>query len=116
VLVIEDSRDTAEVLRLLLEVGGHDASVAYTGTEGVRTAQAWRPDVVLCDLGLPGLDGWGVARALRAYPATAAAHLIAVTARGDAEDRRRSHEAGFDLHLVKPVGPADLAGLLARLQ
>ena len=71
-------------------------------------AERWQPDVVLCDIGLPGLDGYGVARKLRGDPATAQARLIAVTAYGQDEDRRRSHEAGFEQHLVKPVDPDDL--------
>jgi CheY-like chemotaxis protein len=115
VLVIEDNRDTADMLCLLLEAGGHEVAVAYTGPEGVRAALALRPDAVLCDIGLPGLDGWGVARALRADPATADTHLIAVTSYGEDNDRQRSLDAGFDLHLVKPVDPADLLGLLTRL-
>jgi CheY-like chemotaxis protein len=69
--------------------------------------------VVLCDIGLPGLDGYGVARALRQNPATAAARLLAVTGYGSDEDRRRSREAGFNVHLVKPVDPADLLRALA---
>jgi CheY-like chemotaxis protein len=71
-----------------------------------------RPDVVLCDIGLPGLDGYGVASALRRGPETAAVRLIAVTGYGDEEDRRRSREAGFDVHLVKPVDPERLLGHL----
>jgi CheY-like chemotaxis protein len=74
----------------------------------VRAAEQHRPDVVLCDIGLPGLDGYAVARKLRGNPATAQARLIAVTAYGREEDRRRSHEAGFERHLVKPVDPDDL--------
>jgi CheY-like chemotaxis protein len=80
----------------------------------VQKARAWRPDVVLCDIGLPGLDGYGVAGALRRDPTTAMAHLIAVTGYGQEEDRRRSRQAGFDHHLTKPVDPHDLRQLLAR--
>jgi CheY-like chemotaxis protein len=83
-------------------------AVAYCGHDGVRAAQQHRPDVVLCDIGLPGLDGYAVARKLRGDPTTAKARLIAVTAYGRDEDRRRSHEAGFERHLVKPVEPDDL--------
>ena len=74
--------------------------------------QPRQPDVVLCDIGLPGLDGYGVARKLRDNPTTSKARLIAVTAYGQDEDRRRSHEAGFEQHLVKPVDPDDLRGVL----
>jgi len=108
VLVVEDNRDSAESLRLLLEAFGNEVAVAHSGPEGLAAAKAMRPDVVLCDIGLPGLDGFGVAAALRQSPETAAARLIAVTGYGDEEDRRRSREAGFDVHLVKPVEPERL--------
>ena len=108
ILVVEDNRDTADILRLLLELYGYEVTVAYSGPDGVRAAEQYRPDVVLCDIGLPGLDGYGVARKLRDNPATAKARLIAVTAYGQDEDRRRSHEAGFEQHLVKPVDPSAL--------
>jgi CheY-like chemotaxis protein len=108
VLVVEDNRDAADSLRLLLALYGYEVAVAHSGHDGVRAAQQCRPDVVLCDIGLPGLDGYAVARRLRGDPATAQARLIAVTAYGRDEDRRRSHEAGFEQHLVKPVGPDDL--------
>jgi two-component system, sensor histidine kinase len=108
VLVVEDNRDAADSLRLLLKLSGHEVAVAYFGHDRVRAAEQHRPDVVLCDIGLPGLDGYGVARKLRGNPVTAKARLIAVTAYGQDEDRRRSHEAGFEQHLVKPVGADDL--------
>ena len=116
ILVVEDNRDSADSLRLLLELSGHEVAVAYSGHDGVQAAEQYQPDVVLCDLGLPGLDGYGVARRLRDNPTTATARLIAVTAYGHDEDRRRSHEAGFDLHVVKPVEPAALGKLLAEFQ
>jgi two-component system CheB/CheR fusion protein len=103
ILVIEDNRDAADSLRLLLEFYGYEATVAYSGHDGVRAAEQFEPDVVLCDIGLPGMDGYGVARKLRDNPATAKARLIAVTAYGQDGDRRRSQEAGFEHHLVKPV-------------
>jgi CheY-like chemotaxis protein len=112
VLVVEDNRDAAESLRLLLELYGYEVAVAYTGPAGVETAREWRPDAVLCDIGLPGLDGYGVVRALRRDPSTAAARVIAVTGYGSDEDRERSHEAGFDAHLTKPADPAALQELL----
>jgi CheY-like chemotaxis protein len=112
ILVVEDNRDAADSLRKLLELLGHRVAVAYTGPDGVRLAGEWQPDVVLCDIGLPGLDGYGVAGALRHHPATAKAHLIAVSGYGQDEDRRRSQEAGFEEHLVKPVGPEELARIL----
>jgi CheY-like chemotaxis protein len=112
ILVVEDNRDSADSLRLLLEYSGHEVAVAYSGHDGVQAAERYQPDVVLCDIGLPGLDGYGVARKLRDNPATAKARLIAVTAYGQDEDRRRSHEAGFEQHLVKPVDPDALRRVL----
>jgi PAS domain S-box-containing protein len=112
VLVVEDNRDAAESLRMLLELLGHEVRVAYTGPQGVQAAQGWRPDIVLCDLGLPGLDGYGVARELRLNPTTAQVRLLAVSGYGAEEDRVRSRQAGFDAHLVKPADPAELQRLL----
>jgi CheY-like chemotaxis protein len=105
VLVIEDSLDAAASLEMLLCMRGHAVRVAHTGTEGVAAARAWSPDVVLCDIGLPELDGYGVARELRQNPTTARVRLLALTGYGTEEDRCRSREAGFDQHLVKPVDP-----------
>jgi signal transduction histidine kinase len=114
VLVVEDSRDAAESLRTLLHLLGHEVTVASTGPEGVQAARACRPDVVLCDIGLPDLDGYGVARALRRDPVTAGARLIALTGYGQEEDRRNARGAGFDHHLTKPAATEDLLALLAR--
>ena len=105
VLVVEDNRDAAESLRRLLYHSGYEVAVAFTGQEGLRAARRMRPDVVLCDIGLPDSNGFVVAAALREEPETAGARLIAVTAYGEDEDRRRALAAGFDLHLVKPVDP-----------
>jgi len=113
ILVVEDHRDGAETQRDLLELWGHEVAVAYSGPDGVAAARRFRPEVVLCDLGLPGMDGCAVAAELRQDPATAAARLIAVTAYGEEEDRRRSQAAGFELHLTKPVDPARLEQILA---
>jgi CheY-like chemotaxis protein len=113
VLVVEDNRDSAESLRVLLYHSGYDVAVAYTGQDGLRAARRMKPDVVLCDIGLPDSNGFVVASALREDPQTCGARLIAVTAYGQDEDRRRAREAGFDLHLVKPVDPEVL---LLRLE
>jgi PAS domain S-box-containing protein len=112
ILVVEDNRDAAETLRVWLGILGHEVEVAHTGPEGVEAARRRPPEVVLCDIGLPGLDGYGVARAIRQDATTAGARLIAITGYGSDEDRRRSQDAGFDLHLTKPVDPADLQPLL----
>jgi CheY-like chemotaxis protein len=115
ILLVEDSEDAARTMRLLLTRYGHDVTIAATGTAGVEAARRWRPDVVLCDLGLPEMDGFDVARALRADPATASARLIAVSGYGQEEDRRQAHQAGFELHLTKPVDPAELRQVLATV-
>jgi CheY-like chemotaxis protein len=112
VLLIEDNTDSANSLRTLLEMAGHCVEAADNGSEGVARARAFHPDVVLCDLGLPGLSGYDVARALRADPETSRARLVALTGYGRDEDRRRSHAAGFDDHLVKPIDPDVLERLL----
>jgi signal transduction histidine kinase/CheY-like chemotaxis protein len=113
ILVVEDNQDTAESLRIFLEIYGYGVTLAYTGPAGVEAAKALQPDVVLCDIGLPGMNGFEVAKTLRRAPETATARLIAVTGYGQEEDRRRSLEAGFDVHLVKPVDPQKLLEYLA---
>jgi CheY-like chemotaxis protein len=114
VLIVEDNRDAADSLQMLLECLGHQTAVAYTGPDGLRLALSWQPDVVLSDIGLPGLDGWELARQLRLTPDLSQTRLIAVTGYGSDADRDRSRQAGFDYHLTKPCDPADLRGLLAR--
>lgn len=114
ILVIEDNRDGSATLRRLLELAGHEVEVAYTGLEGLRLAESWRPDYVLCDIGLPELDGYHVADELRRKPRTAAAHLIAITGYGSPEDRERSRRHGFERHFTKPVDPMMLLSLLAN--
>jgi PAS domain S-box-containing protein len=116
VLVIEDRRDTAESLRMLLELLGHQVAVAYTGAPGLQTARSFHPDVVLCDIGLPGgMDGYAVARALRADGELFEVPLIAMSGYGQEEDQRRARQAGFDRHLTKPVDPQVLTQLLDAL-
>ena len=108
VLVVEDNRDSAESLRRLLELCGYSVTVAYSSHEGLEAAQQTRPDIVLCDIGLPDSDGYALAAALRSDPVTSRARLIAVTAYGGEQDMQRSREAGFQVHLVKPVKPESL--------
>jgi PAS domain S-box-containing protein len=112
VVVVEDNKDAADSLRRLLEILGHEARVAYTGPEGLQEAVNWAPDVVLSDIGLPGLDGLGLAGELRKNPGTSQARLIALTGYGSEADRRRSLAAGFDAHLVKPADPEEIQRLL----
>lgn len=104
VLVVEDNADAAESLRDALELGDHEVAIAYTGPEGVEAARSYKPDVVLCDIGLPGLDGCGVARAIREDPdpRVRSAYLVALSGYALAEDVIRSKEAGFDRHIAKP--------------
>jgi CheY-like chemotaxis protein len=113
ILIVEDNSDARESLRLLLESLGHRVLEAGDGFNGLALALRHHPDVVVIDLGLPGLDGYEVARSLRASPGGKTTILIAVTGYGLAEDRRRSTEAGFDAHLVKPVSQSALSRLIA---
>jgi CheY-like chemotaxis protein len=103
VLIIEDSHDTAETTRLLLKLSGHEAQTASSGREGLAAARQFRPRVVLCDIAMPRMSGYEVARALRQEPSLGPLYLIAVTGYGRAEDQQQALEAGFDLHLTKPV-------------
>ncbi len=103
VLIVEDNEDHAETLRALLALGGHVVEEAHDGRTGVEKAHAFNPDVVLCDLGLPGMNGFEVARSIRADPTLASTVLVAVTGYTLPEDRRKSAAAGFDHHLAKPV-------------
>jgi CheY-like chemotaxis protein len=113
VVIVEDNHATADSMRLLLDLAGYEVRVAYSGPDGVHVAEEWPPDYVLCDIGLPGLDGYGVAQALRQHPATSRAHLVAITAYGSEEARRQGREAGFERHFTKPVDPDELLGLLS---
>jgi signal transduction histidine kinase len=102
ILVVEDNQDAAESLTTLLELWGHEVRVAYDGLAALRLAEAETPDVILSDIGLPGMDGYELARQLRARPAFGRVVLIALSGYGRDEDRRQAAEAGFDHHLVKP--------------
>jgi len=108
ILVVDDNFDAAETMQLMLEKSGHAVAVVHDGLEALDAARGFRPDVVLLDIGLPGMDGFELAAALRALPETSRAHLIAVSGYGQEKDRARSAKAGIDLHLVKPVDPAKL--------
>lgn len=114
ILIIEDNPDAAETLADLLRLFGHEVELAHSGPAGIEAAQRLHPDIVLCDIGLPGMDGYAVARHLRQDPATASLRLIALTGYGRESDRRMAREAGFDLHLVKPVEPTELQRLLTE--
>jgi len=103
VLVVEDNLDAAETLREMLLLWDHEVEVAHDGREGIDKARAFQPDVVLCDIGLPVMDGYAVARAMRSDPELSSAFLVAVTGYASADDARRAAGAGFDRHLGKPV-------------
>ncbi len=113
VLVVEDNADAAEMLQIALELGGHRVVLAADGPAGVESARRERPDAVLVDIGLPGFDGYEVARRVRAALGPAVL-LVALTGYGQPEDQQRAVEAGFDVHLVKPIDPEELAVLVAR--
>ncbi len=113
VLVVDDNRDSAETMTILLRLWGHEVESAATGPAALAIAQGFLPNAVLLDIGLPGIDGYEVARRLRALPGLGGALLLAMTGYGQEHDRRRSREAGFDHHLVKPLEPEYLRQLLA---
>ncbi len=116
VLVVEDNADAAESLASLLTLEGFDVRAAHDGLTAIHLARSFRPEVVLLDIGLPGMDGYEVARRLRQEDGLKQALLVALTGYGQDQDRRRSAEAGFDHHLVKPVSPSLLEDLLAHPQ
>jgi CheY-like chemotaxis protein len=114
ILIIDDQRDASYPLRKLLELDGHRVEVAPDGPTGLEAASHFRPQVVLCDIGLPGtMNGFDVAQALRTDPRSSSAVLVAVTGYGQDEHRRQSAAAGFDRHLTKPVGQLELRRLLS---
>ena len=114
VLIVDDNLDSANSVALLLKRAGHDVHVAYDGFKALELARRLRPEFVFLDLGLPGLDGYEVARLMRAEPTLQATRIIAITGYGTDEDRRRSQEAGIDQHIVKPADPVFLESLLGR--
>jgi CheY-like chemotaxis protein len=111
ILVVDDNVDGADSLAVLLRLSGHEVSLAHDGPAALDVAQAFRPEIVLLDIGLPGMDGYEVARRLRGNEPTRDAILVAVTGYGRDEDRARSHEAGFDYHLVKPISFDSMHGV-----
>jgi PAS domain S-box-containing protein len=115
VLIVDDNEDGAESLAILLQLGGHETHTAHDGVKAMEAAERLQPDVVLLDIGLPQLNGYEVCRRIREQPWGRGLTLVAVTGWGQQEDRRRSREAGFDTHIVKPVDPKGLMRLLASL-
>jgi CheY-like chemotaxis protein len=111
--VVDDNRDAAVSLAMLLRLDGYEVRTVYDGPGALEVAEEFLPSIILLDIGLPGMDGYEVARRLRQHPSLAGAFLVAVTGYSQEEDRRRSREAGFDHYLVKPVDPQVLTLLLA---
>jgi CheY-like chemotaxis protein len=115
ILVVDDNRDAADSLGMLLKVLGADVCIARDGVEALKTFSDYDPSVVLLDIGMPGMDGYEVARRIRdSFPERRTA-IVAVTGWGQEEDRRRARDAGFDHHLIKPADVETLQGLLASL-
>jgi CheY-like chemotaxis protein len=115
VLVVDDNADAAESLAALLAISGHETRMAHDGQAALAEAQQFQPDVVFLDIGMPKLDGHETAKLIRQQPWGKDIVLVALTGWGQSEDRRRSREAGFNHHLVKPADPAMVATLLASL-
>jgi len=116
ILVVDDNQDSASSLAALLNLTGHQTHTASDGLEAVAAALTFLPEVVLLDIGLPTLNGYDVCRQIRAQPDGTRILLIALTGWGQDEDRRKSKEAGFDAHLVKPVDHEQLMKLLAEFR
>jgi CheY-like chemotaxis protein len=116
ILVVDDSEDTAQSTAELLLLCGHTVRAVRCGSDALREAAAMMPDVVLLDLGLPGMDGWEVARRMLAQANGKRPVVIVVSGFGSESDRQRSADTGIDLHLIKPVEPAILMDLLSRIR
>ena len=116
VLVVDDNRDSAQTLAMVLDVMGHTTCVANDGLEAVRLAGEFQPDIVLLDIGMPRLNGYEACRQIRAQPWANTVVMVAVTGWGQDDDRRRSREAGFDLHLVKPLDPVEVERMMRKLE
>jgi len=113
ILIIEDNRDYADGLQVVFEILGHCATVTYNGIDGLEAALRELPDVIVCDIGLPGLDGYEIARTLRQNPATQFTFLVAVTGYASDADRERAYTAGFSAHLAKPAEASAILALVA---
>lgn len=115
ILVVDDNPGSTQIMALLLrKFWGHTVDVAHDGHAALRVAEQVTPEIVLLDIGLPGLDGYEVATRLRAAPSTTGALLVALTGLSDDGDRRKAHDAGFDEFLTKPAGAADLERLFSH--
>ena len=113
--MVDDNRDAADVLALLLSRLGNEVEKAFDGHEAIAAAEKFRPELVIMDLGMPGLSGYDAAREIRLRPWAKDLFMVAATGWGQAEDRRKTSEAGFNRHLVKPVGLEEFEKILAEL-
>jgi len=115
VLVVDDNIDAADSLAIMLRLDGYDTRVEYSGEDALRTAEDFDPEVVVCDIGLPAMDGHEIAKRLRADPRRSGTVLVAVTGWGSEEDKQRTQRAGFNFHLIKPVALDSVQEILGRL-
>jgi len=115
VLVVDDNVDACESIAMILMASGYDVRCLYDGLSVLPTAMHWRPDVIILDIGLPGMSGLEVGAQLRRHPQFHSTPIAALTGYGQEEDRRRSQEAGFNVHLTKPVDPRALRQLLSQM-
>lgn len=116
VLVVDDNQDAADSLAVLLNMWGYECRVSYNGANALETARDYRPDCLLLDINMPGMDGCTVARRLRQEPDLARIKLVALTAYSDARHTRSIQEAGFDHHVIKPADVDELQGLLTMME
>jgi CheY-like chemotaxis protein len=116
ILVVDDNRDAADTLTMVLELAGHEVRTAYDGTDALRLAEVFLPRVMLLDIGMPLMDGYQAARQIRDRTWGKSIVLVALTGWGQEQDRRRTREAGFDHHLVKPVDPQAISELIEEVK
>jgi two-component system CheB/CheR fusion protein len=116
VLIVDDNEDAANSLAMILKLSGYETASVYTAADALERATVFRPDVVLLDIGLPGMDGYEVAQKMRELPGLKGIRLVAVTGYGRSDDRLRARDAGFDDHLTKPVEFAVLDQALAGVR
>jgi CheY-like chemotaxis protein len=116
ILIADDNTDVAEAFEVMLQILGHEVEVAHDGIQALEAAERSQPEVIVLDIGMPLLNGYDAARRIRQFPWSENCVLIALTGWGDEKDRRKSEEAGFNYHLVKPVDPVALGNLLDTIE
>jgi DNA-binding response OmpR family regulator len=116
VLIVDDNRDAANTLAMLARLWGYEVQTAFDGRAGLEKARSFRPDCMVLDIGLPGIDGYTLAHRIRQHPVLSSTKLIALSAYSSEDHHRRIHEAGFDYHFVKPADPTILEGVLKMLE